>query len=86
MSTNLLRLILCCVTCFILYHVLTILKTFDRLVGFLVMRDAHMEKEGGMWHLIVFKRDFLVCTSLGVPHICRESMTVACMGMISNDT
>lgn len=43
-------------------------------------------KEGDMWHFIVFKRDFVDCTSLRVPHICCECMTVGCMVMISSDT
>lgn len=41
--------------CFILYHVLTIHQPFDGVAGIFVMRDAHMGKEGDMWHLIVFK-------------------------------
>lgn len=32
------------------------------------------------------QRDFVVCASLRVPHICHESMTVGCMVMISSDT
>ena len=41
--------------CFILCRVLTIHRPFDRVVGILVMRDAHMGEERDMWRLIVFK-------------------------------
>lgn len=34
---------------------LTIHQPFDRVVGVLVMRDAHMGEERDMWRLIVFK-------------------------------
>lgn len=56
-------------------------QPFEGVVGILAMMDAHMGKEGDMWQLIVFKRDFVVCTSLSC-----ESMTVGCMVMISSDT